>query len=226
MAFPTLVFNGMFVSLNMTSFHDLNYNQFIVFVSVHVLSFSASTSEHLRNLPVKLVHQQPHVSMWHGHTDTNRDACITPFQLWSSASACPSNAAEKRWTLDHGNKHILRRRPGVTRLSQNKKAEWEAETRKMARAQLREDLLTQKRLEAGRLVLDGGSTSIINFLPTPPPPIPPSLKPFWTASYSQIALDAVREGTGPSYTPAQTSSPQILTKSPSPRTTPTSTSVG
>jgi homocysteine S-methyltransferase len=42
------------------------------------------------------------------------------------------------------------------------------------------------------LLLDGGSTSITNFLPTPPPPIPPSLKRFWTASYSQIAPDAVQ----------------------------------
>ena len=42
------------------------------------------------------------------------------------------------------------------------------------------------------LLLDGGSTSITNFLPTPPPQIPPSLKPFWTASYSQINPDAVQ----------------------------------
>jgi S-methylmethionine-dependent homocysteine/selenocysteine methylase len=43
------------------------------------------------------------------------------------------------------------------------------------------------------LLLDGGSTSITNFLPLSPEPIPPSLRPFWTSSYSKIAAKEVVE---------------------------------
>jgi homocysteine S-methyltransferase len=41
------------------------------------------------------------------------------------------------------------------------------------------------------LLLDGGSTSITNFLPLSPEPIPPSLRPFWTSSYSKISPEEV-----------------------------------
>src|SRR5271156_2631277 len=42
------------------------------------------------------------------------------------------------------------------------------------------------------LLLDGGSTSISNFLPTPNPPIPPTLSKFWTSAYAKIAPSAVQ----------------------------------
>jgi S-methylmethionine-dependent homocysteine/selenocysteine methylase len=42
------------------------------------------------------------------------------------------------------------------------------------------------------LLLDGGSTSIRNFLPTPPPEIPPTLRKLWTAAYSQTCPSAVQ----------------------------------
>ena len=43
------------------------------------------------------------------------------------------------------------------------------------------------------LILDGGSTSIANFLPSPRPAIPSPLTKLWTAAYSQIAPGAVLE---------------------------------
>src|SRR5271168_1246120 len=42
------------------------------------------------------------------------------------------------------------------------------------------------------LLLDGGSTSISNFLPTPNPPIPPTLSKFWTSAYAKTAPSAVQ----------------------------------
>jgi len=43
------------------------------------------------------------------------------------------------------------------------------------------------------LILDGGSTSIADFLPNPRPSIPAHLDRVWTAAYPQIAPDAVFE---------------------------------
>jgi homocysteine S-methyltransferase len=43
------------------------------------------------------------------------------------------------------------------------------------------------------LLLDGGSTSINNFLPSPPPSISPPLSKLWTSSYSLLSPSAVRQ---------------------------------
>src|ERR1700736_5744455 len=43
------------------------------------------------------------------------------------------------------------------------------------------------------LLLDGGSTSIRNFLPTPLPETPPDLAKLWTAAYSQTCPAAVQQ---------------------------------
>jgi hypothetical protein len=57
--------------------------------------------------------------------------------------------AKRRWTLDYGNKHILRKRPGVIRLTPTKKAEWEADTLRIAREQNKADLEARKRRRQG-----------------------------------------------------------------------------
>src|SRR5947207_893472 len=43
------------------------------------------------------------------------------------------------------------------------------------------------------LILDGGSTSITNFLPSPAPSIAPPLSKLWTSAHSLISPSAVKE---------------------------------